>query len=261
MSVLRLALWQGVGVAGDLAQTLTETKRVIDMATSRGADLVVFPEGYLSGYYLPGLAPGRLPGIEDALSQIGTFAAQNGIAVVMGTHLDEETGLANAAVVFDTAGKEMGRYRKRALFGEWERETFRPGTLPLRFNCAGLTVGVAICYDVEFPELIRAEAMAGVDLVVVPTALMAPHDRIALQVVPTRAIENQIALGYANRTEQEGPYTFVGLSSIRAPDGEALAMAAAESELLIADIDKSSIEDERSKVSYIDVLKKLFPEM
>ncbi len=255
--MLRLALWQGTGVAGDLPRTVAEIARIGGVAAARGAQLLVFPEGYLTGYYLPGLAPGGVPGIEDALAQVGKIASQSGLAIVMGSHLDEDGGLANAAVVFDSAGAETGRYRKRALFGEWEQATFRPGAAPLRFACASLTVGVAICYDVEFPELIRAEAMAGVDLVVVPTALMAPHDRIARHLVPTRAMENQIALGYANRTGKEGPHDFVGLSSIRGPDGEALAMAGMQAELLIADIDGDAIARERAADGYLAALTRL----
>lgn len=254
---MRLALWQGAGVAGDLDSTLAETAHIADMAAKQGADLLVFPEGYLTGYYIPDLSGGGLPGVEAALTQVADIARHSGLAIAMGSHLDTPDGLRNAAVVFDGSGTELGRYYKRALFGEWERQTFRAGRNPLRFCCAGLNVGVAICYDVEFPELIRAEAQANVDLVIVLTALMAPHERIAHHVVPTRAMENQIALGYANRVGHEGPYEFVGLSSIRGPQGEPLAVANTEPALLVAEIDRASIQRERAAGSYLDTLKQL----
>lgn len=257
MTVLRLALWQGAGVAGDLSATLSELARVAGLAAGRGAGLLVFPEGYLTGYFLPDLVPGGLQGVEEALSEIGRIAQRAGLALVMGSHLAAAGCVRNAAVVFSAGGDEVGRYFKRALFGGWERRTFRPGTAPLRFDCGGLRVGLAICYDVEFPELIRAEAVAKVDLVVVPTALMAPHDRIARLVVPTRALENQIALGYANRTGREGAYDFVGLSSIRGPRGEALAEAGADPALLVADIDRALLRRERAAGGYLDDLAAL----
>jgi predicted amidohydrolase len=162
--------------------------------------------------------------------------------------------LRNAAVVIDPTGAELGRYHKRALYGAWEKATFRPGGASLRFTCGDLSVGVAICYDVEFPEIIRAEARAGVDLVVVPTALMAPHDRVARQMVPVRAMENQVFLGYCNRTGTEGDLRFVGLSSIRGPEGEALAEAGAGDELLLARLDTAARDATRATFCYLDDL-------
>jgi predicted amidohydrolase len=251
---LKLALWQGAGHAGDLGATLNDVARIAARAAKSGADLLVFPEGFLTGYYLPDLEPGGLPGIDAALGEVAQIAARSGLAVVMGTHLDAPEGLRNAAVVFGPSGLEIGRYYKRTMFGAWEQATFLRGVTPLRFDCAGLRVGVAICYDVEFPELIRAEARAGVDLVVVPTALMAPHDHVARMVVPVRALENQIFIGYANRCGHEHDLDFVGLSSIRDPLGIALAEAGGWPELLIADIDSDAIRSARADFCYLDDL-------
>lgn len=177
---MRLALWQGEVVSGDIQATLAETARVAAAAARSGADLLVFPEGFLTGYYLPDLAPGRLGSVEDALAEVSGVAARTEIGIVMGSHTDDDRTLRNAAVVFDARGAEIGRYYKRSLFGRWEKATFAPGRDMLLFDCAGLSVGVAICYDVEFPELIRPYAQHRADLVVVPTALMAPgSDRAA----------------------------------------------------------------------------------
>lgn len=254
---MRLALWQGVGVAGDIEATIAETARIAEMAQDAGADLLVFPEGFLTGYYISGLAPGDLSAVENALTKVAGIAAGEGLSLVMGTHLDDADAVRNAAVVFSSSGGEIGRYHKRVLFGGWEQATFRSGEAPLQFTCNGLTVGVLICYDVEFPELVRAYAQAGVDLVVVPTALMAPHDRVARQIVPVRAMENQIFLGYVNRIGTEPDLEFVGLSSIRGPEGEALAEAGAEPQLLIADIDRKTLEQHRADSCYLNDLQKL----
>lgn len=258
---LTLALWQGEGVPGDLPATVAALSGIAREATAKGAGLLVFPEGYLTGYHIPGLGPGDLAGVEDALAEIGRIAARTGLSIVVGTHLDMPEGLRNAAVVFSGTGAEIGRYHKRALYGTWEKATFRPGNRPLRFACGDLTVGVAICYDVEFPELIRAEALAGVDLVLVPTALMAPHHRVAQRLVPVRAMENQIFLAYCNRTGREfgrdGALDFVGLSSIRGPEGEPLAEAGTAPELLLATLDTAGLTAARGAFSYLDDLAAL----
>ncbi|WP_209424716.1 carbon-nitrogen hydrolase family protein [Pararhodobacter sp. SW119] len=252
MSGCKLALWQGAGVPGDLPATVAEVARVAGLAA--GADLLVFPEGFLTGYHIPGLAPGGLPGVEDALAEVGAIAAQSGLTLVMGTHTDTGGALHNSAVVFDGTGAELGRYHKRTLFGGWEQATFVPGDQPLTFTAGGLRVGVAICYDVEFPELIRAYAREGVQLVVVPTALMAPHDRVARLVVPVRALENQIFLGYANRCGQEPGLDFVGLSCICGPRGQVLAETGTGSAMVSAQLDPAMLAAERAESSYLDDL-------
>ncbi len=253
--MIRLALWQGAGVPGDLRATVAEAARVA--GTAAGADLLVFPEGFLTGYHLPGLAPGDLPGVEDALRAVGAIAARAGMWLVMGTHLQAEGRLHNAAVVFAPDGREHGRYTKRALFGAWEQATFTPGTAPFSFDAGGLRVGVAICYDVEFPELIRAYALDGAELVVVPTALMVPHARVARQIVPVRALENQIFLGYANRAGTEPGLTFTGLSCICGPDGGMLAQAGTAPALLTARLDPAALRAERAEACYLHDLARL----
>lgn len=252
--MLRLALWQGAGVANDHAATLSEVERIVSEAAASGAGLIVFPEGYLTGYHIPGLTAADLSDVEAALARVGRIAADNAISVVMGSHVLSNEGVRNAAVIFSSTGEELGRYYKRLLFGPWEKETFTPGRHVTRFEVGGLNVGVLICYDVEFPELVREEAQAGADLVVVPTALMSPHDRIARQLVPVRAMENQLFLGYANRTGTEHGLNFVGLSSINGPNGETLATAEAVPELLFADLDPDLLRRERAENSYLEDL-------
>lgn len=250
-----VALWQGESVPSDVMATADAAEHVMSRAVAAGARLIIFPEGYLTGYFLPGLKPGDLDAVEPALSKVSASARAHGINVIIGTHLEEGGVLRNSAVVFDETGREAGRYHKRALFGDWEKSTFTPGTEPLRMTLAGLKLGVLICYDVEFPELVRAEAQAGADLVVVCTALMAPFEHIARMLVPVRAMENQIFLAYANRSGSEGHegarLDFVGLSTLRGPTGEDLASARSGSELLVAEISQVTVGSARAQVSYL----------
>ena len=255
MTGCRLALWQGAGVPGDLRATVAEVARVAHAAA--GADLLVLPEGFLTGYHLPGLAAADLAGVEAALGDVGAIAARSGLALVIGTHLLDGTALRNAAVVFGPDGAEQGRYFKQAVFGPWEKATFTPGTARLFFTAGGLRVGVAICYDVEFPEIIRPYAREGAELVVVPTALMDPQDYIPRRMVPVRALENQIFLGYANRTGAEPGLTYPGLSCICGPRGEDLARAGAAPALLRATLDPALLRTERAQYSYLDDLAAL----
>ena len=75
---------------------------------------------------------------------------------------------------------------------------------PEIFEIGGLKAALLICYDVEFPESVRALALAGAELVIVPTALMQPFDVVAKTIVPARAYENQLFVAYANRCGSGG---------------------------------------------------------
>ncbi|MGY6647039.1 MAG: nitrilase-related carbon-nitrogen hydrolase [Salinarimonas sp.] len=254
---LTLALWQGARADDAPLDALDDIAAIIADAARAGADLLVFPEGYLTGYYRPGLRAADLAGVPAALDALGRLAGEAGLFVVMGSHLATGRALTNAAIVFDARGRQIGAYHKRVLFGAWERATFQPGTQALRFDCGGFRVGLAICYDVEFPELIRAEAEAHTDLVVTPTALMAPHGRIAQLLPAARALENQIFVAYANRTGREHELTFVGKSCICGPDGRMLAVAGDRPEMLVAELDRKAIKLARTEASYLEDLARL----
>lgn len=83
----------------------------------------------------------------------------------------------------------------------------------------GLRVGLMICYDVEFPENVRAHALAGTDFLVVPTAQMHPFQFVAESVVPVRAFENQMYVAYVNRVGTEGSSSSSGSPRWPAPTG------------------------------------------
>ena len=85
---------------------------------------------------------------------------------------------------------------------------------------------MAICYDVEFPKLVRAYALAGAEVVLVPTVNMQPYTGIATRVVPARAEEHEIYVAYANRVGSEGNFEYCGPSCVVGPDGLDHARAA-----------------------------------
>ena len=120
---------------------------------------------------------------------------------------------------------------------------------PVELN--GLKVGVLICYDVEFPENVRRWALAGAELVAVPTALMQPYDFVAQRLVPVRAYENQIFVAYANRCDREGDLAYLGQSCLVAPDGTDLARAGSGEELIMGDIDVAGMAESRRLNTYL----------
>jgi predicted amidohydrolase len=115
----------------------------------------------------------------------------------------------------------------------------------------GLTIGLMICYDVEFPEPVRAHALAGTDLLLVPTANMHPFQFVAESLVPVRAWENQMYVAYINRIGQEGEFDFFGLSTLAGPDGVARTRAGRGEELLLTDLDPEFLANSRAANPYL----------
>lgn len=252
-----LALWQGISTGNGLEAALDQASALATRAADLGADLLVFPEGYLTGYYTPEpIGPLAARVTPAHLERLALISAESGVALVMGSYEPTPDGPANSAFVVTPQGGLIGRYRKRALFGPWEEAVFQRGSAPFCFDHKGLRIGVLICYDIEFPERVRELAERGVDLVVTPTALMAPYNAVPRFILQARAFENHVFIGYANRIGSEPPFDYLGQSKIISPLGEVLAQAGAQEELIHARLDRAQRDQARADYDYLaDIAK------
>jgi predicted amidohydrolase len=115
----------------------------------------------------------------------------------------------------------------------------------------GWKLGFLICYDLEFPENARRLALAGAELILVPTANMIPFDFVADVTVRSRAFENQCYVAYANYCGHEGDIHYCGQSSIAAPDGSRIAQAGLDEALIVAELDRQLMVDSRAANRYL----------
>jgi predicted amidohydrolase len=237
---LEIAICQTPGCFADPAAGLAVLDAAAADARARQADLLVLPELFATGYNIgPARARALAMTLTDAyFTRIRAIARSHAIALCLGFPERIGEAVANSAVLIDAAGDTLLTYRKAHLFGDLDRAMFavRGDAFPV-VAWRGLSVGLAICYDIEFPETARALALAGADLVLVPTALMPPYDVVADHVIPTRAYENQIFIAYANHCGSEDGLAYLGKSSICGPDGAILAKADAGPALITATID------------------------
>lgn len=251
---MRLAVFQGPKAVRDVAGHLALMAETAKAARGSGASLLVFPEMFLTGYHIGPEAVARLaePADGPAAGRAAEIAKDNGIALLYGYPERGADGrIYNAALLIDREGRALANHRKTHLFGDIDKNAFSPGDGPPTLaEIDGVKLGILICYDVEFPENVRLLALEGADLVLVPTALMAPYDFIAKSLVPARAYENQVFLAYANRIGTERELDYIGQSCIIAPDGADLARAGLGEELIIADLDFSRLEKSRAINTY-----------
>lgn len=233
--------------------------RTIDDAAQRaaqaGAGLLLTPELFPVGYAplrLHGeLDPSRLPGIRERLADI---ARSNGLGLVYSLPAVASDGNAwhITATLLDATGAEVLNYAKVHLFGPEEHKAFVGAQEPpavVDFN--GIRTSMLICYDVEFPEAVRAAATRGAELLLVPTALSAGFDNVPQVLIRARALESQLNVAYANHSGHEDVYTFLGGSVVAGPDGSLLAAAGDGAALLFAEVGTESVKAARNEVPYL----------
>lgn len=245
---MRVALLQGPAETPDPQAWLAAVADAAARAAAAGARLLVTPEMSLTGFAngadrvdeLAEPVPGPLT------DRVAATAAEHGLAIAVGLPVRTPAGVANTVVVVDSDGSLLAGYAKAHLYGDVDRDAFVPGDVGVvQFRLDGVVVGLLVCYDVEFPEAVRAHALAGTELLVVPTGLMDPYGHVGTVLVPARAYESQVFVAYTNRTGAEGDFVYCGASCVIAPDGTELARAGRGEELLVADVDPAVLTDSR----------------
>ncbi len=226
---------------------LAEKERNLDLclarleeAAAQGAELLVLPECAIPGYVYESADEAlpyaeEIPGpstaaLEDACRRLDTH-------IVCGLLERDGDAIHNAAVLVGPDGL-VGSYRKSQLpFLGVDRYVSAGDELPV-FDTPIGRIGLEICYDLRFPEVTRSLALAGAEIVCLPTNWPLAAAQNAELLAPARAFENRIFLLVANRVGRERTAEFCGRSQIVAPDGTRLAETDATSEaLLVADID------------------------
>lgn len=223
------------------------------LASEDGLDLIVCPELFLSGFADADQVVRRAePSDGPSSRQAAAIARKHDVAVVYGYPEAAGGRLYNAALYLSKSGDTRVNHRKRALPTPYEENLFTTGDKPAFFTLdGGLKAALMICYEAEFPEAVRAAAVAGAELVMVPTALGVDWRVVSRHVMPARAFENGVFLAYANHAGHEGSMEYIGDSVIVSPMGEDLARAGSGESLIAADIDPSTLPAIRQRLPYL----------
>ena len=214
-------------------ETNVETVRRV-VAEHPEADLIIFPELFLSGYTVTDV--GELALLPDGpeLERIADIAQDNSTALIVGAAERVGDGVANSAVCVDERGDIVAVYRKVQMYGGEESDAFVAGDELLVAELCGVKAGLMICFDVEFPEVARALARAGAELLVTISANMEPFGNDHAVFASARALENGLPHAYVN---QVGPgekgLIFTGGSMVVSPDGQILARGDASGEAVL----------------------------
>ncbi len=245
----------------NVAANLTEAGRLISLAVEAGAGLIVLPENFA----LMGMKEADKVAIREREGEgpiqafLAEQAARHGAWIVGGT-IPLEAGDAEhiraACLVYDAEGRQRARYDKIHLFdvtleenGETynESETIEPGSEVVVVDSPFGRLGLAICYDLRFPELFRQLANKGVELIALPAAFTALTGRAHWEaLVRARAIEN---VAYVVAAGQGGYHVngreTYGDSMIVDPWGQILDRLPHGSGVVVADVDLDKVAQTR----------------
>jgi predicted amidohydrolase len=214
-------------------------------------DLVVLPELFQCGYNIADLVPARAETADGPFAlAVAQLAKHHDTAILYGFAERSGEAIHNSAQCIDKTGRVIGSHRKLLLPPGFEAGHFTAGTGCTLFRLGAFTLAILICYDVEFPENLRHVALAGADLVVVPTALAAEWGVVSDCVVPSRAFENGLFLCYANYCGRENGMEYFGGSCIIAPDGTQLARAGKSAGFLGARLEYAAVNAARARLPY-----------
>jgi deaminated glutathione amidase len=250
----------------DRAANVARGLALAEQAADEGAGLVVLPE-YMT-YLGPddGLAGAAEPVPGPTTDAFAELAWRRSITVV--PCLVEATAspsrFRNTAVVIDPSGRLQAAYRKVHMFdvdvpdGPTDREsdTMEPGTSLSIASVGGLRVGLSICFDLRFPELYRALALAGANVLVVPSAFYEATGRAHWEVLlRARAIENHAYVLAATQHGINGAGGHMhGNAMIVDPWGVILARLADGDGVVTADIDPAEADRRRGQVPVLSVV-------
>ena len=246
MRLLSIAALQIAPIKGDPEATWVDfERRVTTLQESlNGLQLVIAPELHLAaigGFFdeQPGDAQ-RLAGtIPGALTdRLGAIARTTGLWLVPGSlyELGEDGGVYNTAVAISPEGELVVAYRK--CFPWQPYETTVPGTRLATFAIPGAgTIGLAICHDGAFPEVFRALAWMGAEVVLQPTLTTTSDRETELVLARANAITNQLYVVNINAPSPTG----LGRSVIVDPEGLVRVQAGSGEELLTDVLDLDAV--------------------
>ena len=221
-------------------------------------DLLVLPELFLSFYLSKAQVSQYLnEDIQFFKKKILQIGKKFQCHLVCGYPEYENDKIFNSALVAGTHNNIIYNHRKTFLApNPMEQSLFSKGQNFEIFNINDIRCSTLICYEFEFPEIVRKLARLGAQLMLIPTALTEEFKFISNEMLKTRAFENQIVMVYANYCGKSESHDFCGNSAIVNEKGEDLIRLGSEEEFAMAEVNFESQESRRKRLPYFEDLTK-----
>ena len=256
--MLTIALAQMNVLTGRPEDNLARARDFAVQAREANADLLLLPELWLHGYDLERAKKWAALLGEEGFAHMAALAREFDLYLA-GSLLERHAGgVSNTAVLYAPDGTLLGSYRKIHLFRLMQEHHYLvPGDHATLCPTPWGPMGLAICYDMRFPELFRTMALAGAVLFLVPAQWPVRRLEAWLLLARARAVENELIVAACNRVGDDGQATFPGRSCVVDPWGHALVEGDAQERPLVAQADLREIHKARR---YLTVYEDRCPE-
>ena len=264
----KLGLCQ-IGGSFDKNESIKIADKYVREAAENGAQVIALPEMWNTPYASKYFREYAEPADGNTVQFMSKLAEELGIYLIGGSisELDGDK-VYNTAFCFDRKGEMIGRHRKVHLFDIdveggirfMESDVLTPGEDMTVIETDYCPIGVAICYDVRFPEWFRKMALAGAKLIVLPAAFnMTTGPAHWDFTMRARALDNQVYFAAnAPARDENGVYVSYGNSCIVSPWGDFIAHADETQQIIYGDVDFERIENVRNQ---LPLLKHRRPEL
>lgn len=251
--MLRIAACQAKLQCEDVSANINHTLELINTATDSGAELVVLPELANSGYKFK--SKEELTDVisgTDAVSEWREKSAQKRCVIIAGYSEVEGGAAYNRSIIIDN-GKIVHTYTKLHLWNT-EKDIFTPGVkAPEVIQTSVGRITTLICYDMEFPELVRILALQGAQLIAAPvnwpSNFQSQNSQGAFSAelvrVMAAASTNRIWVAVADRSGLERGTDWLESSAVVDPNGWPISMVGKGSGVALADIDMNEADNKR----------------
>ena len=240
-------------------ETWQKASSMVRRAKDAGCDIVCLPEMWNTPYANRYFEPYAETEDGETVSRMSALAGELGIYLAGGTISErEENRVYNTAYVFDRNGRIIGKHRKAHLFDVdieggirfMESETLSSGDCATVIDTEFGRIGIAICFDVRFPEFFRKMTLEGAKMVILPAAFSkktgTDHWHLAMR---SRAVDNQVYFAAVSPAYAEGGiYEAYGHSLVSDPWGKVIAEAGTGEEIVYADIDFEYVDSVRQQL-------------
>ena len=260
---LRVAVFQSDADGSDANHRLNKLESALQhqskhQSKQEQTDLFVCPELFSSGYNMGNLLKSRAETQSgETANRVSELAQRYNTAIIYGYPELADSAIYNSALCIDKHGKTLINHRKLLLPPGFEAGHFHSGDGMSYFKLGELKFCLLICYDAEFPESVRAAALAGAHVVIIPTALSENWGVVSEKVMPSRAFENGIWVIYANHSGTENGLSYYGGSCIVQPDGIDAARAGTSEEVIYTDITNKAVESAQERLPYLSRIQTL----
>ena len=243
---------------GKPEDNLARARSLAAQARQAQADLLLLPELWYNGYDLERAGEWAAPLGEGGFAHMAQMAREFGLYLAGSTLERRAGGISNTAALYSPQGALLGSYRKIHLFRLMQEHRYlTPGDSATLCPTPWGPVGLAICYDMRFPELFRTLALAGAVLFLVPAQWPVRRVEAWFLLARARAVENELFVAACNRVGNDGDVVFPGRSCVVDPWGNALVEGDDGERLLVASIDMREVRKARR---YLTVYQDRRPE-